>query len=111
MNDTSLHDPFPTPFMDEVLANVGGQETYLFIDGFAGYHHIIIVQEDRHKTIFAMEWGSYQCMVMPFGLNNSPTLFSRVVVVEFKELIHKFMEVYLDDWMVFSLLQYHIKVL
>jgi hypothetical protein len=33
-----LHDPFPTPFIDEVLDNVGGQEVYYFIDGFSGYH-------------------------------------------------------------------------
>jgi hypothetical protein len=59
LNDTCLHDPFPTSFMDEVLENVGGEETYSFTDGFSGYHQIKIVQEDRHKTTFAMEWGSY----------------------------------------------------
>jgi hypothetical protein len=26
LNDSCLHDPFPTPFTDEVLDNVGGQE-------------------------------------------------------------------------------------
>jgi hypothetical protein len=36
LND--LHDPFPTPFTDEVLENVGGQEAYSFTDGFLGYH-------------------------------------------------------------------------
>ena len=25
LNDTCLHDPFPTPFTDEVLESVGGQ--------------------------------------------------------------------------------------
>ena len=24
LNDTCVHDPFPTPFTDEVLDNVGG---------------------------------------------------------------------------------------
>ena len=24
LNDTCVHDPFPTPFTDEVLENVGG---------------------------------------------------------------------------------------
>jgi hypothetical protein len=38
LNDACLHDPFPTPFIDEVLDNVGGQEVYSFIDGFSGYH-------------------------------------------------------------------------
>jgi hypothetical protein len=48
---------------------------------------------------------------MPFGLKNAPAFFSRVVVEYFKEFIHKFLEVYLDDWIVFSLLKYHIEVL
>ena len=30
LNDSCLHDPFPTPFTDEVLDNVGGQEVYSF---------------------------------------------------------------------------------
>jgi hypothetical protein len=57
MNDACLHDPFPTPFIDEVLENVGGQEAYSFTYGFSGYHQIKIAPEDRHKTTFAIEWG------------------------------------------------------
>jgi hypothetical protein len=37
-NDVCLHDPFPTPFTEEVLDNVRGQEVYSFTDGFLGYH-------------------------------------------------------------------------
>jgi hypothetical protein len=111
LNDACLHDPFPTPFTDEVLENVGGHEAYSFTDGFSGYHQIKIAQEDRHKTTFAMEWGSYQYTVMPFGLKNAPTIFSRVVIATFKEFIHQFLEVYLDDWTVYSLLKNHVEVL
>jgi hypothetical protein len=46
LNDACLSDPFPTPFTDEVLDNVGGQEVYSFMDGFSGYHHIRIAKED-----------------------------------------------------------------
>ena len=45
---------------------------------------------------------------MPFGLKNAPTIFSRVVVSSFKEFIHKFLEVYFDDWTNFGLLKDHI---
>jgi hypothetical protein len=48
---------------------------------------------------------------MPFGLKNVPTIFFRVVVATFKEFIHKFLEVYLDDWTMFSLLKDHIEVM
>jgi hypothetical protein len=49
--------------------------------------------------------------VTPFGLNNSPVVFSRVMVATFKEFIHNFLELYLDDWTVFSILKDHIEVL
>ena len=38
LKDACMHDPFPTPFTDEVLEGVGGQELYSFMDGFSGYH-------------------------------------------------------------------------
>ena len=59
LNNASIHDPFPTPFTDEVLDNVGGQEVYSFTDEFLGYHQIRIHEEDRYKTTFAIEWGSF----------------------------------------------------
>jgi hypothetical protein len=50
MNSSCVHDPFPTPFSDEVLDQVAGNESYYFTDGFVGYHHVIIVEEDKIKT-------------------------------------------------------------
>jgi len=88
LKDACIHDPFPTPFTNEVLENVGGQEVYSFTDGFSGYHHIKIAPKDRSKTTFVTEWGCFQYTVMPFGLKNVPAIFSHVVVVAFKEFIH-----------------------
>jgi hypothetical protein len=68
------------------------------------------VHEDRHKTTFAMEWDNYQYIVMLVGLKDALVVFFWVVVVAFKEFIHKFLEVYLDDWMVFILLHDHKEV-
>jgi hypothetical protein len=109
MNDLFLHDPFPTPFTNEVLKNVRGQEAYSFTDKFSGYHQINIESEDRYKTTFSTEWVSYKYTVLLFELKNVPTIFSRIVIATFKESIHQFIEVYLDDWIVYSLLKecYH----
>jgi hypothetical protein len=111
LNDACLHDPFPTPFTDKVLENVGGHEAYSFTDGFPGYHQIKIAQEDTHKTMFMTEWGSYQYTVMSFGLKNEPVIFSRVVIKVVKELIHQLLEVYLYYWTVYGLLKIHLEVL
>ena len=59
LNDACLHDPFPTPFTDEVLESVSRQEMYSFTNGFSGYHQVRITKEDHHKTTFVTEWGCY----------------------------------------------------
>lgn len=95
-------------FTDEVLDNVGGQEAYSFTDGFSGYHQIKITPENRRKMTFTTEWSCFQYTVMPFGLKNAHAMFSRIVIAAFKEFIHKFLEVYFDDWTVFVLVKHHV---
>ena len=34
LNHACVHDPFPTPFTDKVLENVGGKKAYSFTHGF-----------------------------------------------------------------------------
>ena len=38
LNSTCVHDPFPTPFSEEVLDQVAGKESYSFTDRFSKYH-------------------------------------------------------------------------
>ena len=45
------------------------------------------------KTTFVTKWGCFQYTVMPFGLKNALKIFSHVVIAEFKEFIHKLLEV------------------
>ena len=107
LNDACVNNPFPTPFINEVLENVGGQEAYSFTDSFSGYHQIMIVPEDRSKTTFTTEWGCFQYTVLPFGLRNTLAIFSHIVVAAFKEFINNFLKVYLDDWTIFGLVKKH----
>ena len=72
------------------------------------YHQIKIALQDRSKTTFATEWGCFQYTMMPLGLKNTPVIFSRILVATFKEYIHKFLEVYLDDWTIFGLVKHHV---
>jgi hypothetical protein len=48
---------------------------------------------------------------MPFRMKNAPAIFSRVVIVAFKEFIHQFLELYLDYWTIYSLLKDHVEFL
>ena len=97
MDAAYMHDPFPTPFKDEVMDNLGGMKSYSFTNGFLGYHQVRIAKEYHKKTTFAIEWGSFSYNVLTFKLKNEPIVFSKIVVAIFKEFMHKFMKVYLDD--------------
>jgi hypothetical protein len=68
---------------------VARNKAYSFTYEFSRYHHTWIIKEDKKKTMFCMECGSYVYNVTPFGLKNAPTIFSMVVVVV-REYIHKF---------------------
>jgi hypothetical protein len=48
---------------------------------------------------------------MPFGLKNAPAVFSKIIIASFREFIHKFIEVYMDYWMIYSLLKEHVALL
>ena len=97
LNRATLTDPFPTPFVDEILNEVVGHECYSFTDGFSSYNQVRIAEEDQCKTTFVCEFGSFAYRVMPFGLKNAPAVFSRIVVKAFQEFIYKSMGVYFDD--------------
>jgi len=52
LNATTKKDPFPLPFIDEVLNTMVGCEAYSFLDGYYGYRHISIAPKKRFKTTF-----------------------------------------------------------
>ena len=46
---------------------------------------------------FLRELALFAYIVIPFKLENSLAIFSRIIVIAFKEFMHKFLDVYLDD--------------
>ena len=75
------------------------------------YHQFKISKEDKNKTTFITEWRSFMYNSMPFVLKNSPVFFLRIVIAAFCDFIHKFLEVYMDDWNIYSLLKENVGIL
>ena len=53
--------------------------------------------EDREKTIFVTMWGIFSYKVMPFDLKNIGATYQRAMVTLFHNMMHKEIEVYVDD--------------
>ena len=49
------------------------------------------------KTAFITPWGVYNYRVMPFGLKNAGATYMRAMTTIFHDMIHKEIEVYVDD--------------
>ncbi len=68
-------DPYPLPFIDEVINIVVGHDVYSLIDEYFYYHKISLTLGDKYKTTFVIDWGTFTWLVIPFGVKNGPPTY------------------------------------
>ncbi|CAL8993785.1 unnamed protein product, partial [Prunus brigantina] len=92
------------PMFDLLVDGAAKHELLSFMDGHAGYNQIFIAEEDVHKTAFRCPGaiGTYEWVVMPFGLKNAGATYQRAMNLIFHDLIGRTVEVYIDDVVVKS---------
>ncbi len=83
-NATTKKDPYPLPFIDEMLNTLVGYEAYSFLDGYLGYHKFFIALKDKYKITFIIDSGGFIWKVMPFQAKNGPPTYQRVVTKAFR---------------------------
>ncbi|KAK8978801.1 hypothetical protein V6N11_029169 [Hibiscus sabdariffa] len=97
LNKASPKDNFPLPHIDTLVDNTAGHSWFSFMDGLSGYNQIKMHLEDMEKTTFVTLWGNLCYKVMPFGLKNAGATYQRSMVTLFHDMMHKEIEVYVDD--------------
>ncbi|CAL2262907.1 unnamed protein product [Prunus armeniaca] len=100
LNKACPKDNFPLPRIDQLVDSTSGNQLLSFMDAYSGYNQIMMHEDDKAKTSFIIERGTYCYKVMPFGLKNAGATYQRLVNKIFKEQIGKTMEVYVDDMLV-----------
>ena len=88
--------------MEKILSKVSSSERFSFLGGFLGYNQVLVKEANRYKTTFTTKWGTYAYSKMPFGLTNEGGTFEKAMEMAFKNMIEKFVLVYLDDITVYS---------
>ncbi|GJZ89314.1 reverse transcriptase domain-containing protein [Tanacetum coccineum] len=66
------------------------------------YFQIPIDPANQEKTTFTCPFGTYAYRRMPFGICNAPATFQRCMIAIFQEMLETFMEVFMDDFLVFG---------
>jgi hypothetical protein len=102
INKITVKNGYPLPATEELFPVVHGSNYFSKIDLFSGYYQIRIAEEDREKTAFVTRYGSYEFLVLPMGLCNSPGTFMELMNYVFEKQLDKFVIVFLDDVLVFS---------
>ncbi|RDY02455.1 hypothetical protein CR513_14090, partial [Mucuna pruriens] len=88
---------FPLPHINMLVDNIAQHAFYSFMDDFFGYNQIWVAVEDKEKTICITTWGTFYYKVMPFRLKNAEATYQRAMVTLFHDMMHKEVEVYMDD--------------
>jgi len=97
LNRASPKDNFPIPQIDVLADNTANFALFSFMDGFSGYNQIKMAPKDMEKTMFITLWGTFYYKVMYIGLKNPGATYQRAMIALFHDMMHKEIEVYVDD--------------
>ena len=102
LNKVTKKDCYPLPLISDLLDAPRKARIYSKIDLCHAYHLVRIAEGDEWKTAFKTHYGSYEWLVMLFGLTNSPATFQRFMNDILGDLLDKCIMVYLNDILVYS---------
>ena len=77
-----------------------------FLDAFQWYHLIPLLLDDQEKTAFVTPTRNYHYKVMPFKLKNAGSTYQRMMTRMFEPQLGKNIEVYIDDMVVKSKVEF-----
>ena len=102
LNAITRKNRYPLPLVGDLLDRLRSAKFFTKIDLRAGYNNVRISPGHEWKTAFRTRYGSFEYLVMPFGMTNSPATFQHFMNDIFRNIANIFVIVYLDDILVFS---------
>ncbi|KAL0204551.1 hypothetical protein M9458_002569, partial [Cirrhinus mrigala] len=102
LNSCSTRDAFPLPRIEEALEALGRAKYFSTLNLTSGYWQVEAAEQDKHKTAFSTPMGLFEANRMPFGSQNAPPTFQRLMTSCFGDLNFTHLLIYLDDIIIFS---------
>ncbi|CEJ05159.1 hypothetical protein RMCBS344292_19107 [Rhizopus microsporus] len=102
LNKITIKDNFPLPIIDTLLDSLSGAQIYSTLDAASGYWQVPMQEESICKTGFVTPQGTFEFLVMPFGLTSAPATFQRMMLNLLGEYVGKFIHVFIDDVICYS---------
>ena len=102
LNQISTKDWYPLPLISDLLNSPCKARIYTKIDLWHAYHLVQIADGDEWKTTFQTHYGSFEWMVMPFGLSNALAAFQHFMNDIFHDMVDVCITIYLDNILIYS---------
>ena len=83
-----IKNNYPLPLISDILENIRTKKIFTKIDLRWGYNNVWIKERDEWKAAFTTLEGSFEPMVMFFGLTNSPATFQAMINELLRDLIN-----------------------
>ena len=78
LNKVTIKNKYPIPLVAELIDILSKASYFTKLDLRSGYWQVRIVAGDEGKTTCVTRYGSYEFLVMPFGMTNAPATFCTV---------------------------------
>lgn len=101
-NKNSRRLASPLPDIETILRNVASHPYRSLIDGKDAYEQICVEPDDVSKTLFNTPDGTMVSLVMQIGDCNASATYQTLMNHIFSDYIGVFMDVYLDDIVIYS---------
>jgi len=88
LNEWTIRNNYPLLLISDVLENIGMKKVFTKMDLRWGYNNIRIKERDEWKVVFTTPKGSFEPMVMFFGLTNSLATFQAMMNELLRDLIN-----------------------
>ena len=75
LNSWTIKNNYPLPLISDLIDSIGKKKVFMKIDLRWKYNNVRIKEGDEWKAVFSMHKGSFEPMVMFFGLTNSLATF------------------------------------
>ncbi|KAE8662748.1 hypothetical protein F3Y22_tig00113145pilonHSYRG00109 [Hibiscus syriacus] len=102
LNKLKVKNKYPIPHIADLFDQFGGARWFTKLDLRLGYYQVRIAEGDELKTTCLTMYGSYEYLVMPFGLMNAPATFCTLMNKVLQSFLDRFVVVYLDDIIIYS---------
>src|SRR5271156_2911995 len=86
----------------DIMNKLKGSNIFSVMDLKSAYHNIQLDEESKLKTSLSTRRGTYMFNVLPFGVRNAQSIFSKVLQMALSEHTFKYCAAFIDDILVYN---------